>query len=183
MIIPIGSSSTSTTHSTACNNQASQLHSPPEAKAINKGTSALSITNTESKYNLTDIIWTNEDYESIIKALISYGCTYIIGRKEYALLKEVVSPPLKEGLTEESASCQSGKPSNLDISRVKGSGVNTSLGRPMLSCDTTAEDKPFLAPLNIQKNESIADKINTFKVVQSEHLSLNIGLDTEFQSH
>jgi hypothetical protein len=43
--------------------------------------------------------------------------------------------------------------------------------------------KPFLAPLDVQKAGSIADVIPSFKVIQSDSMSLNIGFDTEFQDH
>lgn len=125
------------------------------------------------------IIWSFEQYESIVKALEKNGCQRIKGRDEYTLLKEVVSP---EG-TEISNFGKAQKTANADVSRDEVSGVNSLICGAIDKNDTTSCDKPFLAPLDVQRDTCIADNIASFKVIQSDKMSLNIGLDTEFQDY
>ena len=51
----------------------------------------------------------------------------------------------------------------------------------LIDTPSTLADKSFLAPLDVQRAGSIAEVIPSFKVIQSEKMSLNIGFDTEFQ--
>jgi hypothetical protein len=125
--------------------------------------------------------WTPNDFNEIVNSLKEYGCELLKNRKEYALFKEVLS---SENNTEKS---NFGKIENGQapaFSRASASGVISPICDAEDANDTSLKkprSKAFLAPLNVQKAGSIADNINSFKVIQSEYLSLNIGFDTEFQ--
>lgn len=130
---------------------------------------------------LTDIEWTFEQHTAIVRALTRHGCQYLKCRDEYTLLKEVVS-------TDVTQVANSGKTvthENAVISRAEGSGVNSPLcgAIGLNDTDTNSYTKPFMAPLDIQKAGSIADVILSFKVIQSNSMSLNISFDTEFQDY
>ncbi len=129
-----------------------------------------------------DIVWTREQHYEIVKSLLKFGCTYVKGREEYTLLKEIVNDG---NLTEESNFRQeriSGNPVNI---RACDSGVVSPICNAIHVNDTSSDyqSKQFLLPLDIQKDGSIADVIPSFKVIQSPSLSLNIGFDTEFQDY
>jgi hypothetical protein len=145
------------------------------------GTSALQIPDLCNPYDNLITSWNWEEYWQIVEAIKRYGCEYIKGRDEYTLLKEVLTPNL---VTEVSSHGKEADTTNSDFSTVSDSGVISPLCHAELSNDTTDEkkyNKPFLAPLDLQKAGSIAEVIPSFKVIQSESLSLNIGFDTEFQ--
>ncbi len=130
---------------------------------------------------LNDGCWTGSQYSSIASALITYGCDCIKRRNEYMLFKEVLTP---NSITEVSNFGKEHGTRNPVKSRVEGSGVISSICRPNSLIDTTQGSnyqKPFLAPLDIQKSVSISNVIDSFKVIQSDKLFLNIGFDTEFQ--
>lgn len=129
----------------------------------------------------SDIEWTAQQYVEIITALAKNGCQYLKSRNEYTLLKEVVSPDI----TQVSKSGNIGSCKNAVISRSNGSGVISPLCTAIGSNDTNLNsyNKPFMAPLDVQKVDSIADVIPSFKVIQSNSMSLNIGFDTEFQDY
>ena len=130
---------------------------------------------------LQDIEWTFDQHTAIVRALTHYRCQYLKGRDEYTLLKEVVSPDV----TQVSNSGKTVTPENPVISRAEGSGVNSPLCGAIGSNDTDTDsyNKPFMAPLDVQKSGSIADVIPSFRVIQSNSMSLNIGFDTEFQDY
>lgn len=149
------------------------------------GTSALPLQNIEQPNNLELPIteWSFEQHIEIVEALKRYGCEYLKGRDEYTLLKEVV---VSEPLTELSNFRQIENTSNPVNTGAEGSGVISPLCSAIesIDTDTTSEktySKPFLAPLDIQKSGSIAEVISSFKVIQSDNMSLNIGFDTEYQ--
>lgn len=126
--------------------------------------------------------WTRDQHAKIVEDLQAAGCRYLKGRDEYTLLKQlVVSPRFTEvinfGKTEMSGNPVK-KPS-------EGTGVISSFGRPIYVNDTSPSrySKPFLAPLDVQRTGSIAEVIPSFKVIQSNGMSLNIGFDTEFQEY
>lgn len=128
-------------------------------------------------------IWTFEEHTQIVHALEKYGCKYLKGREEYALLKEVVTPNM---FTEVSNFGKSDDTANPVNTRAEGSGVNSPICGAIVVNDTNTNSdkyytKPFLAPLDLQKAGSIAEVIPSFKVIQSNSMSLNIGFDTEFQ--
>ena len=131
--------------------------------------------------HLLDVVWTQDDHSAIVQALQQHGCQYLKGREEYTLLKEVVSP----NLTQESNLRQITDTANPVKSTANPSGVISPLcgAIQVNDTDTTSYKKPFLAPLDIQKTGSIADVIPSFKVIQSNSMSLNIGFDTEFQDY
>ncbi|MCR5776273.1 MAG: hypothetical protein K6G84_02520 [Lachnospiraceae bacterium] len=148
------------------------------------GTSALQVdtdalTVYEPKF---DAIWTTDQHYAIVQKLINYGCEYIKGRDEYTLLKEVV---VSGNLTEELNFRQNKNTEKPVITRAEDSGVNSPLCSAVVvnDTDTKSYSKPFLAPLDIQKSGSIADVIPSFKVIQSDSMSINIGFDTEFQDY
>ncbi len=130
---------------------------------------------------LPDIEWTFDQHTAIVRALTEHGCLYLKGRNEYTLLKEVVSPDV----TQVSSAGNIVTPENPVISRGEGSGVNSPLCTAIVpnDTDTTPIKKNFLAPLDVQKSGSIADVIPSFKVIQSNSMSINIGFDTEFQDY
>ncbi|MCR5775809.1 MAG: hypothetical protein K6G84_00115 [Lachnospiraceae bacterium] len=148
------------------------------------GTSALQLDTDifpayKSKF---DAIWTTDQHYEIVQKLINYGCEYIKGREEYTLLKELM---VSGNLTEESNFRQTGNTENVVNSRAEDSGVISPLCSAIVvnDTDTKTYSKPFLAPLDVQKAGSIADVIPSFKVIQSESMSINIGFDTEFQDY
>ena len=123
--------------------------------------------------------WSWEQYWQIIEALKSYNIEYLKARDEYTLFKEVVSPDVTEVSNfGNSEHCEN--PVNI---RAEGSGVISPICTASMLIDTpsTLADKSFLAPLDVQRAGSIAEVIPSFKVIQSEKMSLNIGFDTEFQ--
>ncbi len=130
---------------------------------------------------LPDIEWSFDQHTAIVRALTQHGCQYLKGRNEYTLLKEVVS----SDVTQVSNSGKTQTPKNAVISKAEGSGVNSPLCGAIGSNDTDTDSysKPFMAPLDVQKSGSIADVIPSFKVIQSNSMSLNIGFDTEFQDY
>lgn len=127
------------------------------------------------------IEWTFEQHTAIVSALTRHGCQYLKGRDEYTLLKEEVSPDV----TQVSNSGKTPAPENAVIPRLEGRGVNSPLcgAIGLNDTDTDSYSKPFMAPLDVQKSGSIADVIPSFKVIQSNSMSLNIGFDTEFQDY
>lgn len=131
--------------------------------------------------HLLDVVWTQDDHSAIVQTLQQHGCQYLKGREEYTLLKEVVSP----NLTQESNLRQITNTASPVKSTANPSGVISPLcgAIQVNDTDTTSYKKPFLAPLDIQKAGSIADVIPSFKVIQSNSMSLNIGFDTEFQDY
>lgn len=148
------------------------------------GTSALKFNNNLSPVSQDGYItsWTWDEYWMISQKLKQHGCAYLKGREEYILLKEVVS----DNVTEVSNFGNNENAQKPVFSRAEGSGVNSPLCMAIQSNDTTDDEdaknsKPFLAPLDVQKTGSIADVIPSFRVIQSNSLSLNIGFDTEFQ--
>lgn len=145
------------------------------------GTSALSLQNQiQSDIHVMPVtVWSFEQHSSIVEALQRYGCEYLKGRNEYTLLKEVVS----NNLTELSNFRHLDDTTNPVNSTVEGSGVISPLCGASMLIDTTSKiyNKLFLAPLDVQRAGSIADVIPSFKVIQSNSMSLNIGFDTEFQ--
>lgn len=147
------------------------------ALRINHNTAPVLIQNNL----LPDVIWTQDDHSNIVQALRQHGCQYLKGREEYTLLKEVVSPTL----TQDSNLRQLANTPNPVKSTANPSGVISPLcgAIQVNDTDTTTYKKPFLAPLDIQKAGSIADVIPSFKVIQSNSMSLNIGFDTEFQDY
>lgn len=151
------------------------------------GTAAVQIRQEEETSSLgrNVPVWSADQHESIVQTLMRSGCQYIKGREEYTLLKEVLTPIR---FTEVRNFGKTGSAKNLVISRENCSGVNSPIWDACGVNDTTPEmgktkacQKPFLAPLDVQKEGCIADVIPSFRVIQSENLSLNIGFDTEFQ--
>lgn len=145
---------------------------------INEPEKNLSIYNEE----FTDIVWSWEDYWQIIEKLKSFGCEYVKGREEYTLFKEIV---VSKNVTQVAKLGNHGNDRNPVFSKVESSGVISPFYPPIVSNDTPSKSykKPFLAPLDIHKSGSIADVISSFKVIQSDSMSLNIGFDTEFQDY
>ncbi len=127
-------------------------------------------------------IWTFDQHTEIVRALQNYGCEYLKGRDEYTLLKEIVTPP---NITEVSNFGNEESPENPANTREICSGVNSYICGAVvdIDTDTIGYNRPFLAPLDVQKSGSIADVIPSFKVIQSNSMSLNIGFDTEFQDY
>ncbi len=149
-----------------------------------QGNLALKIINPtliNEEAELSNIEWTFDQHTAIVNALIQNGCQYLKGRSEYTLVKEVVSP----AVTQVSNSGKTVTPKNQVISRAEGSGVNSPLcgAIELNDTDTDSYSKPFMAPLDVQKLGSIADMIPSFRVIQSNSMSLNIGFDTEFQDY
>ena len=128
-----------------------------------------------------DAEWTLDQHSYIAQALQQYGCSYLKGRDEYTLLKEVVLP----NVTQVSDPGKPAAPENPLILKEKCSGVISPLCPAIRAndTDTSSYKKPFLAPLDVQKAGSIADVIPSFKAIQSDSMSLNIGFDTEFQDY
>ena len=131
--------------------------------------------------------WNIEQYNNILNAIRKYGTTDVTTRKEYTLLKQIISSRKNdENLTEVPTFRQIGSAENPVKSRAEGSGVNSPIWRPIGGNYTYTKNKeykkPFLAPLDVQNGGSIADNIETFKNIQSDDMSLNIGFDTEFQN-
>ena len=131
-----------------------------------------------------DIIWNFDQHSKIVQELLNYGCEYIKGRDEYTLLKEVVTT---EPLTEVS-NFSKDKVATKPVNSSKNEVVSFhSMGSAYISNDTTNKNtcapgsRAFLAPLDVQKKGRIAEVIPSFRVIQSDHLCLNIGFDTEFQ--
>ena len=124
--------------------------------------------------------WSWEEYWQIIEKLQAYGLKRIKDRDEYTLFKEFVPA----NFTEDSQSGKTKSPESPQKSRVSGTGVISSFGNAVRPNDATEKvyEKPFLAPLDIQKSKSIADDIDSFREIQSDGMSLNIGFDTEFQT-
>ena len=150
------------------------------------GTSALQLNTPIAPFLIKDqscdVIWTAEQHYMIVQKLLKYGCEYIKGRDEYTLLKEIV---VSGSLTEESNFRQTDDTANTENTRAESSGVISPLCGAVITndTDTTSPSKAFLAPLDVQKAGSIADVIPSFKVIQSDNLSINIGFDTEFQDY
>ena len=132
--------------------------------------------------NYGDIVWTREQHYEIVKSLLKIGCTYVKGREEYTLLKEIV---VSDDFTQLSKSGKTALPANPMNTRAGGSGVISSICIPYSTNDTGSDYtiKPFLAPLDQQRSGSITDVIPSFKVIQSGSMRLNIGFDTEFQDY
>lgn len=130
---------------------------------------------------LENVVWSQDDHYQIVQKLKQYGCQYLKGRDEYTLLKEVVSPKL----TQDSNLRQIANTTTPVNTTANPSGVISPLcGAIQLNdTDTKRYKKAFLAPLDVQKAGSIADVIPSFKVIQSNSMSLNIGFDTEFQDY
>ena len=150
------------------------------------GTSALQMNTCAApaliKDQPFDSVWTPKQHYMIVQKLLEYGCKYIKGRDEYTLLKEIV---VSGSLTEESNFRQTGDTANPVNTRPETSGVISPLCGAIVAndTDTSSYGKPFLAPLDVQKTGSIADVIPSFKVIQSDSMSINIGFDTEFQDY
>ena len=150
------------------------------------GTSALqlntSVTPALIKDQPCDAVWSSEQHYMIVQKLLEYGCEYIKGRDEYTLMKEIV---VSGSLTEEPNFRQMSDTANPVNTRAEASGVISPLCGAVVAndTDTASHSKPFLAPLDVQKTGSIADVIPSFKVIQSDCMSINIGFDTEFQDY
>ena len=150
------------------------------------GTSALQLNTPVAPFLIKDqscdVIWTAKQHYMIVQKLLKYGCEYIKGRDEYTLLKEIV---VSGSLTEESNFRQTDDTANTENTRAESSGVISPLCGAVIKndTDTTSPSKAFLAPLDVQKAGSIADVIPSFKVIQSDNMSINIGFDTEFQDY
>ena len=150
------------------------------------GTSALQLNTSAAPVLITDqpcdAVWTPEQHYMIVQKLLEYGCKYIKDRDEYTLLKEIV---VSGSPTEEPNFRQTGDTANPVNTRAETGGVISPLCGAIVAndTDTTSYSKPFLAPLNVQKTGSIADVIPSFKVIQSDSMSINIGFDTEFQDY
>lgn len=158
-----------------------------------------SINGQPSKYTENTFItaWTLDQHTAIVEELIKHGCTYIKGRDEYSLLKQVIRADEKiPNLTQVSNLRKTTDTSNPDGSRPKRGGVNSAICTARSTNDTLAVGdtdtpqtcvnpsvvrRPFLAPLDIQKAGSIADVIPSFRAIQSSEVVLNFGFDTEFQ--
>ena len=149
------------------------------------GTSALQdatyISGIYRNNQISDDIWTAEQYKHIVNTLSEHGCEILFERNEYTLFKEVVDT---QNDTQVKNLGKTAVVENTVISRVEGSGVISPIcdAEGVFDTELSAESsKPFLAPLNIQKAGSIAQVIPSFKVIQSDKTSINIGFDTEFQ--
>ena len=131
---------------------------------------------------LPDIEWTFDQHSGIVSALQRHGCVYLKGREEYTLLKEEV---VSRNFTQDPKLRKVLVPKNPVISRADGSGVISPICDASRVNDTNPDvyKKPFLAPLDVQKSVSVADVIPSFKVIQSNSMSLCIGFDTEFQDY
>ena len=127
----------------------------------------------------TDSKWTNEDYYQIAQKISDYGCMRIRERDEYIIFKEEVL----EKVTEDLSARQVEKHSNTEEIRAKACGVISPFCSAIVLNDTNSKsyNKSFLAAFDVQKNGSISNNIPSFKAIQSERMSLNIGFDTEFQ--
>lgn len=126
--------------------------------------------------------WTNDDFEKIIAELTKEQCPLIMTRKEYALLKEVIEETVTDNVTESTEVGKTQSAENPDKIRENNSGVNSPFCMKKEVDDTTIENS-FLNSLDIQKSYNIADSITSFKMLQSDKICLNIGLDTEYQSY
>ena len=133
-------------------------------------------------------IWSLDQFQTIVNAILAVpGVSYVKGREEYTLLRQVIDT---ETGTEVSNFCTCEMTGNPVSVRVEGSGANSPICGALPANGTTLPlpvsakkyNKPFLAPLDIQKTGSIADVIPSFRVIQSESMSINIGFDTEFQA-
>ena len=150
------------------------------------GTSALQLHTLPcpvlTKNQPSEEIWTAQQHYTIVQKLLKYRCAYVRGRDEYTLLKEFA---VSGSLTEESDFRQTENSANAENIRAEGSGVISPLCDAIMANDTgtTSYSKPFLAPVDVQKNESIANVIPSFRAIQSESMSINIGFDTEFQDY
>lgn len=146
-----------------------------------EGTSALQLNSAETHTDTGAFIsnWSWEQYWQIAETLKAHNLKQIKGRDEYVLLKEMVSP----NFTEVNKFGKTESPESPVNTRISGSGVISSLCGASVLNDTTPKvyKKPFLAPLDIQRSGSIAEVIPSFRVIQSDSMSLNIGFDTEFQ--
>jgi len=127
-----------------------------------------------------DAVWTMDQHNMIVERLIKHGCEYLKGREEYTLLKEVV---VSEDFTQISKSGKIQVPENPDKTMAEANGVILPLCQTELSNDTVSGSypKPFLTPLDIRKSGSITDVIPSFRSIQSDKMSINIGFDTELQ--
>ena len=132
--------------------------------------------------------WTAEQYYGIVEALKDHGCTYLKGREEYVLFKQIIE---NGTITEVSKFSNPVEPENTVKQGEKSSGVISSMGAGNVLIDTTSEcgntvvkkmmSIQFLKPLDVQKRGSIAEVIPSFRAILSNRLCLNIGFDTEFQ--
>ena len=131
---------------------------------------------------LTDIEWTFDQHSAIVSSLQRHGCVYLKGRDEYTLLKEEV---VSRNFTQDLNLRKAATPKNPVNIRADGSGVISPICDASRVNDTNPDvyKKPFLAPLDVQKSVSVADVIPSFKVIQSNSMSLCIGFDTEFQDY
>ena len=136
--------------------------------------------NSPSIQTLSDTPWSQEQYFSIVKTLTTHRCQRLKDRNEYVLLKEVVL----HDVTQVKNSGKDKTPENPLFTRLHDGGVNSPLWSAIdiNDTDTSSYNKVFMAPLDVQKAGSISYVIPSFKVVQSERMSLNIGFDTEFQT-
>ena len=132
---------------------------------------------TDTFSERTKRTWSLEEYNDIIKALESNGCKKLKTRTEYTLFKQVV-------VTENDNHGNLQNAENPCATKPERSGVISPLCGAKGTTDTPSKvySKPFLAALDVQKNEGLSDVIPFFGVIQSERLRLNIGLDTEFQT-
>lgn len=121
--------------------------------------------------------WTQEQYVGIVHNLKKQDINQIKQREEYVLFKEIVSL----NFTEDSNSGNTIDSKNPVNTVIEGSGVNPPFCTANVAIDTSNNKRSFLAPLDIQKSDSIAKILPSFKALQSDRMSLNIGFDTEFQ--
>ena len=141
---------------------------------------------------LNPTCWSDEDYESIITRLVAHGCEVLTSRDEYILLKEVKNTQFGTEVSNLGTTNETTNPIN---TRVSGGGGNSPFWNANINSATTcvvAQKPPppnakganrFLAPLDIQKDDGLANEIPSFKDIQSDDLSLCIGFDTEFQNY
>lgn len=131
--------------------------------------------------------WTLEQYKTFVDNLIAAKALSCIKvRDEYTLLLSVIGPEIFRATSD----CQ--KIDNkiiLDGAKNNIDGVN--LVSPMQNTEftpnsnlrvmsNTTRHKPFLMPFDRSLNDSIGSEINSFKIVRSDALCINIGFDTEF---
>ena len=105
--------------------------------------------------------WTAEQYYGIVEALKDHGCTYLKGREEYVLFKQIIE---NGTITEVSKFSNPVEPENTVKQGEKSSGVISSMGAGNVLIDTTSEcgntvvkkmmSIQFLKPLDVLKRGS-----------------------------
>ena len=177
-------------------NKTTQIHNKlnSNTETTTNSTSTGTVKDTTSVINniirlnrRLDDPWSPEEHQQIINTLLNTGKKIIITRDEYTLFKEIL---YDKNSTEDSNLSKTIDASNTDKTRPGATSFNSPYGEPIQGNETTppAESKSsgskrFLAPLDIQKESSIAERVSSFKMIQSNSLRLNIGFDTEFQDY